>query len=486
MDVAMRALPTSSVDGRSGPRTAGSKASPADSSSFAPLMRHQLGQAEAPVQPPTREKASASETAAQPPTGKKASQSDTPASTPEPGSRSPKRLEQDSAEGERTSNGEQPDGRKLGVREDSVEDAKVDVPRLDSQTRFEAVEGEAGERKSGFVLQRVATPKGETQEAGLQSQLDRTEMSITDGAGERRSCNRAIPAVPTGESIPHPASAGASGGDPKAADARGAYPPAQEQASWRLGGTQAEGEAQSQEVQTGSRRQAGGERDIAEAVSESRLASLTAREPVDGGSEIETGDSLLFREAIYSVIPAQRRGYQPAGMVTAGEGAPGAATTGLHEGQRPAATEELRLSTSELNKAVGASGWREELGQRVLWQVGRQEQMAELRLNPPELGSLEIRIKQDGDATSVSFLVQSSSTKEAVEGALPRLRELFGEAGLALSDVEVAERHADQRQDTPADTQSHNNPAPDPGGGQDEDLRGEAVAVAAGVLDAYV
>jgi flagellar hook-length control protein FliK len=72
--------------------------------------------------------------------------------------------------------------------------------------------------------------------------------------------------------------------------------------------------------------------------------------------------------------------------------------------------------------------------------VGRRESLAELRLDPPDLGSLEIRVHHEKDATSVHFLVQSGAARDLLESALPRLRELFGEAGLSLQHLEVSER----------------------------------------------
>lgn len=85
-------------------------------------------------------------------------------------------------------------------------------------------------------------------------------------------------------------------------------------------------------------------------------------------------------------------------------------------------------------------GWSGDLGERVLWLVGRRESLAELRLDPPDLGSLEIRVHHEKDATSVHFLVQSGAARDLLESALPRLRELFGEAGLSLQHLEVSER----------------------------------------------
>ena len=84
--------------------------------------------------------------------------------------------------------------------------------------------------------------------------------------------------------------------------------------------------------------------------------------------------------------------------------------------------------------------WSGDLGERVLWLIGRRESLAELRLDPPDLGSLEIRVRHERDATSVHFLVQSAAARDLLESALPRLRELFGEAGLSLQHLEVSER----------------------------------------------
>lgn len=93
-------------------------------------------------------------------------------------------------------------------------------------------------------------------------------------------------------------------------------------------------------------------------------------------------------------------------------------------------------------------GWRDELGERVLWLVNRRESTAELRLNPAELGSLEIRVRVEKEGASVSFVVHNATARETVEAALPRLRELLGDAGLALTHVDVAERQAgEHRQD---------------------------------------
>ncbi len=89
--------------------------------------------------------------------------------------------------------------------------------------------------------------------------------------------------------------------------------------------------------------------------------------------------------------------------------------------------------------------WPDTLGERVVWMAGRGgSQHATLRLNPPHLGSVEVRLTvspQDGQA-SVSFHVQHPDAREAIQAALPRLREMMAEAGIQLADAQVSHREA--------------------------------------------
>jgi len=91
-----------------------------------------------------------------------------------------------------------------------------------------------------------------------------------------------------------------------------------------------------------------------------------------------------------------------------------------------------------LDIPVRQQGWDEALGNRVTWLVGRNIQRADLQLNPPQLGPLEVRIRMDHDGTSVAFTSQHAAIREALEAAIPRLREMLGEQGVNLCDVDVS------------------------------------------------
>lgn len=87
--------------------------------------------------------------------------------------------------------------------------------------------------------------------------------------------------------------------------------------------------------------------------------------------------------------------------------------------------------------------WGEVLGERVVWMVGNLNSSAQLSLNPPELGPLEVRITVDKNDAQVSFISAHGTVRDAVEAALPRLRELLAQAGMNLTDANVsAHAHA--------------------------------------------
>lgn len=129
---------------------------------------------------------------------------------------------------------------------------------------------------------------------------------------------------------------------------------------------------------------------------------------------------------------------------------------------------------------VGNAQWADEIGSRMTMMVEQGKHTASLRLSPEHLGPLEVRITMNGDQASVQFGAAHVDTRNAIENALPRLREMFAATGLSLSDANVSrEPPRQQQQSTPQGSS--------PGGiGSDEG--GTAVSVAQvrlGLLDAY-
>lgn len=88
----------------------------------------------------------------------------------------------------------------------------------------------------------------------------------------------------------------------------------------------------------------------------------------------------------------------------------------------------------------GRPDWSAAVGQRVLWMVTHKTQVAELRLNPPELGPVEVKVRTDDDGVRLSFAAGNPAVREALESAAPRLREMFLAEGLRLENMDIGQR----------------------------------------------
>lgn len=95
-----------------------------------------------------------------------------------------------------------------------------------------------------------------------------------------------------------------------------------------------------------------------------------------------------------------------------------------------------------INLPVGEKGWDNMLGNRVAWMVGGQLQQATLHISPRHLGPIDIQISMQHDHASVSFLANNAAVKEAIEAAIPRLREMFADNNMLLANVDVGQHGA--------------------------------------------
>lgn len=86
---------------------------------------------------------------------------------------------------------------------------------------------------------------------------------------------------------------------------------------------------------------------------------------------------------------------------------------------------------------VSHKNWGEALAEKTALIVGQKGNFARLNLVPHNLGPLEVRVQLQGETSSVEFIATNPATKDAIESAIPRLREMFESGGLALGDVNV-------------------------------------------------
>ncbi|MDP1652700.1 MAG: flagellar hook-length control protein FliK [Rhodocyclaceae bacterium] len=110
----------------------------------------------------------------------------------------------------------------------------------------------------------------------------------------------------------------------------------------------------------------------------------------------------------------------------------------------PQAAQTTASPSLPVAQPVGTSGWGEEIGNRVVWMANRMESRAELVLTPPHMGRIEISLSIAGDQATANFVSGNPAVREALEAALPRLREVLADAGIQLGQTQVGAENARQ------------------------------------------
>lgn len=135
--------------------------------------------------------------------------------------------------------------------------------------------------------------------------------------------------------------------------------------------------------------------------------------------------------------------------------------------------------------AMHQSGWTEEVVNRVMYLSSVNLKAADIQLQPAELGRLDIRVNMVPDQqTQVTFMSAHPSVREALDGQMHRLREMFNQQGMGQVDVNVSDQsrgwQGQQGQEQAQQGQSGRTSA---GGGRldsaDDELAAAAVAEAA-------
>lgn len=98
----------------------------------------------------------------------------------------------------------------------------------------------------------------------------------------------------------------------------------------------------------------------------------------------------------------------------------------------------------DVQPTLNNPAWAKVMTSRVSWMAKQGVHQAELRMNPANLGPVEVRLTVQNEQASVTFLAANATTREALEQALPRLRESLSENGLQLTDAEVNDQASDE------------------------------------------
>jgi flagellar hook-length control protein FliK len=115
-----------------------------------------------------------------------------------------------------------------------------------------------------------------------------------------------------------------------------------------------------------------------------------------------------------------------------------ATATAANQAQQPSVTTVLN-----------APNWSHDFGTRVVWLAKNDQQVAQININPPQLGPVQISISLNGDQASATFTSPHPEVRQAIQDSLPQLREMFTTAGITLGQANVGTQLPSQNREAP-------------------------------------
>ncbi|HEY0924367.1 flagellar hook-length control protein FliK [Rheinheimera pacifica] len=129
-----------------------------------------------------------------------------------------------------------------------------------------------------------------------------------------------------------------------------------------------------------------------------------------------------------------------------------AAVSGIAAAQTPASTASAEPAFQWKADQLGlqSSQWGQKLvyllSDKINLQLGQQIQRAQIRLDPPQLGLIELSVSVDGDRTTVQLYASNNQMREAMQQNLDQLRQQLAQrlGSEQLLDIDVRQQSQQQ------------------------------------------
>lgn len=183
------------------------------------------------------------------------------------------------------------------------------------------------------------------------------------------------------------------------------------------------------------------------------VAAAATAIPLTEGDLSALASALSDKSTTASVVAMSQQGLN---AITAKSPAAMAASA------QPSAADAMNTPSPTLALDINKPQWGdaliEQLRQRIQVQAGNKLQHAQIRLDPPELGKLDISLRMDGDKLSVQFTAAHPQLREALLAGSERLRQDFSQTQMNLIDVSVSGGQPQQGRQGQQDASGHEGP----------------------------
>lgn len=125
-----------------------------------------------------------------------------------------------------------------------------------------------------------------------------------------------------------------------------------------------------------------------------------------------------------------------------------AETLAAQQAQQQLKTPASEITPPELpvSAPVSSPKWSQEVGEHMVWMSKNDTQQAQLTLNPPHLGPVQVSLSLNNEHLTAQFVAASPEVRQALEESLPRLKEMLADSGIQLGQTSVGSESFRQQQ----------------------------------------
>jgi flagellar hook-length control protein FliK len=111
-----------------------------------------------------------------------------------------------------------------------------------------------------------------------------------------------------------------------------------------------------------------------------------------------------------------------------------------------ATSAQAQIGSGALTAPIASQQWQQQLGQQLLGMTQRGDQQMELKLHPADLGPLSVSLKvAEHGGAQAQFLSAHAQVRNALEQAIPQLRDALAQQGITLGDTSVGHQASGQQ-----------------------------------------
>lgn len=111
---------------------------------------------------------------------------------------------------------------------------------------------------------------------------------------------------------------------------------------------------------------------------------------------------------------------------------------GTHGGAETGRATSANVPVFTVQVPVSDQQWPKAMGQQLMNMALLKADTAQIQINPPHLGPIEVNLKLNNDQAQVVFTAALPATREALENSMPRLASMLSASGIQLTDAQVS------------------------------------------------